>query len=312
MNYLRIIRPVNLGIIILTQLLLRFCVIETFYNLSAVKPALSYLDLSLLILSTVLIAAGGYIINDYYDQEIDTTNKPDKLILGKSISIKNTIIYYWIVNGIGVSVGFYLAIKIDYYVLGYIFPVVAIMLWLYSSRYQKTVLWGNLMIAALSAMVILVVWLFDFFALKANPILFVEAMKQFVYLHYIIWGFAGFAFLVSLVREVVKDIEDREGDMEGNYRTLPVVYGVARSKSVAIVIHSLAMILLAACQLLLYNENLMLVFWYLTIAVQLLFIFVLYYLVISSNKKDFHFLSNAYKLLMIAGILTMQLFYITY
>jgi len=310
--YIKIVRPANLGIIVLTQLLLRFCVIETYFGLGATVSALGYFDLALLILSTLLIAAGGYVINDYYDREIDMSNKPGDVIAGQQISVNKILKYYWALTALGVMTGFYLAIKIEYFILGFIFPAVAILLWFYSSTYQEKVLLGNVMIVSLSALVIVVLWLFEFFALKAEPIRFVEAMKQIGYLHAIVAGYALFAFFVSLAREIVKDIEDQDGDVKGGYKTLSIVYGIANAKRVTIAIHLVTMVLLGGCMFLLYQEKLMLVFWYLMCAVQLLFLFVLYHLIISREKKDFHFLSNAYKIIMLAGILSMQLFYISY
>lgn len=311
-NYLKIIRPINLGIIVLTQVFLYFFIIKTYLGLGNVEPAMNYLDLAMLVLSTVLIAAGGNVINDYYDIEADESNKPGKQIAGKLIPMKNLWIYYWVLSTLGVLIGLYQAFKIDFIQLGFIFPVVAIMLWLYSSRYQKTVLYGNLMVAFMSAMVILILWLFEFFTLKTDPIHFVEAMKQITYLHYVVTGYAVFAFLVSLVREIVKDVEDVEGDRRVEAKTFPIVFGNTKSRNLAMVVHILAMLILGVCQYYLYLENLILVFWYLMLAVQLLFLFVLFQLTSARTKKDFHFLSNAYKMIMLAGILSMQLFYISY
>lgn len=311
-DYLKIIRPVNLGIIVLTQLLLRFCLVEVFFGLSDVSPAFGYIDLAILVLSTVLIAAGGYVINDYFDLPIDLENKPAERVTASRISSTHQLLYYGILTAMGILGGFYLAIKIHYFLLGFIFPAIAIMLWFYSSQYQKMVLSGNIMIAALSAMVIVVVWLFEFFALKNDPIRFVEVLKQSVYLGYLVGSYALFAFLVSLVREIVKDLEDIQGDRKGGYRTLGIVYGVKAARNTAVVFHVFCVILLTGAQYWLFNNNFDLVFWYVTIAVQLLFVFVLFQLIPATTKKDFHFLSNAYKMIMLAGILSMQLFYITY
>jgi 4-hydroxybenzoate polyprenyltransferase len=208
--------------------------------------------------------------------------------------------------------GFFLAWQVDYLILGFLFPATSLMLWFYSSRYQKTMLLGNFFISFLSALVILTLWLFEFFALKTDAIHFVDALSILPFLQYLVLGYALFAFLVSLLREIIKDMEDLQGDQAGGYRTLPVVLGIAPAKRLVLAIHILTMVLLGLGQYHLVQENLMLVFWYITVAVQVLFIFVLYQLIVASGKKDFHFLSNAYKLIMLAGILSMQLFYISY
>lgn len=302
----------NLGIIILTQLLLRFCIVEVYLGLSLVDPAMGYFDFAGLMLATILIAAGGYIINDLIDEEVDKTNKPGKTLIGHYIPKGSAWKYYGVLTGLGIIIGFYLALRINYFILGFIFPAVAGLLYLYSAKYQKTVITGNAVIALLSAMVILVVWLFEFFALKNDPIRFVDALKQLPILQVIIAAYALFAFLVSLSREIVKDIEDREGDEKEGYRTLAVVFGTKAGKQLAAVVHLLTMVLLAISLMGLYREGIMLVFWYLLVAVMLLFIYSLYQLLVARHREDFRFLSNAYKLIMLAGILSMELFYISY
>jgi 4-hydroxybenzoate polyprenyltransferase len=311
-GYLKIIRIPNLLIIILTQYLLRICVIGTFYGLNATSPALSQFDFALLVLSTLLIAAGGYVINDYNDIEVDKINKPGKVIIGKSLSSNSSFLYYWILTMAGVVIGFYLSFTVQYFMLGFIFVAIAMMLWFYSAQYKKTAFWGNFVIALLSAMVVLIVWLFEFFALRANPINYTEAMKQLELIGSIVAAYAVFAFLVSLIRELVKDIEDMEGDKASGYKTLPVWAGINPTKSVAAIVTCFTILLLALSQFYLYKMNLMFVFWYLLIAVQSLLFFQLYNLIKAKKKEDYHFLSNTAKIIMVAGILSMQLFYIRY
>ncbi len=310
--YFRLIRPVNLGIIVLTQLLLRFCVVEVYLGLSGVGPALGYLYLALLVLATLLIAAGGYVINDIHDVVPDAANKPDIARVGKEISVRDAWKYYWVLTLTGTLLGLYLAFSIDYLMAGLVFPAVAGMLYFYSARYQKVVLTGNLLVALMSAMVVMVLWLFEFFALKDDPVRFVEAMKQIPVLHYIVAAYSLFAFFVSLMREIVKDAEDCRGDEASGYLTFAVRYGTRAARRLAGYIHLLTMVLLAMAMVLLYREGLQLVFWYLAITVMLLLAYVLYQLSRANDTQDFKFLSNAYKLIMVAGILSMELFYISY
>jgi len=294
------------------MVMLRYFIIGTFMGLSGESPIMHLFDFSLLVLATLLIASGGYIINDYFDIEIDKINKPEKRIIGKMIPEKRAMNIYWIITILGNAIGFYLAFSINYLFLGFMFPLTAIMLWYYSYRFQKTMVWGNLMISLLSAMVILIVWLFEFFTLRNTPIIYINALSQIKMIGYIVASYAVFAYLVTLIREIVKDIEDREGDQKGNYKTLAIVLGPEKAKWVAIFIHITAVLFLAVLQYYLYMLGLKLVFWYLLAAVQSLFLFVLYYLVLAKSKDDFHFISNALKIIMVAGILSMQLFYISY
>lgn len=311
-NYIKIIRPANLLIIILTQFFLRFFIVDTYLGLSGLDSVFSLAQFGLLVISTVFIAAGGYVINDYFDQKADEVNKPEKLIAGQKIQKKFLLLYYWVLTVLGIGLGIFIAVKVEYWILGLIFPAIAAMLWSYSSRYQKTVLLGNVMIALMSAMVILIEWLFEFFALKADPVVFVEAFNQLKITHIIVIAYSSFAFFVSLMREIVKDIEDVDGDKMQQFETLPIISGINKARNVVLGIHFLCIALLAFCQYFLYVHNLQFVFWYITIAVQLLFLFVVYYLATAQSKKEFHFLSQAYKIIMVSGILSMQIFYISY
>jgi 4-hydroxybenzoate polyprenyltransferase len=156
------------------------------------------------------------------------------------------------------------------------------------------------------------VWLFEFFALRAQPLLYAEAAQTLSSLGLIAGAYAVFAFLVTLIREIVKDMEDMEGDGMAKYRTLPLVFGKPAAKMTTIIITVLTIGLLAFFQFVLFRTGLPMVFWYLMIAVQPLLLFLLYYIVQAKVRADFHFVSNVSKIIMLAGILSMQLFYISF
>ncbi|MCB2221703.1 MAG: geranylgeranylglycerol-phosphate geranylgeranyltransferase [Bacteroidetes bacterium] len=298
-------------IIILTQGLFRFCIVEPFLNLGNVNPAFNYFQFGLLVLSTLLIAGGGYIINDFFDRGADQINKPNDVLVGRMISLRAVKHYYWILTITGIIIGFYLAISVQYYLLGFIFPIVAILLWYYSSQYQKTVLVGNILIAIMSGLVVIIVWIFELFALLAEPLKYVEVMGSIKITGWIALAYTLFAFLLSLVREVLKDAEDVEGDRESGFRTMAIVHGFRWVRGVAAGIEIIVIGLLALSQFLLFQYDYTLVFWYLLIAVQTLLLYLLYHTFLASKKEDFHFLSNVAKMIMLAGILSMQLFYIS-
>ena len=305
--YFKIVRLPNLGIIVLTQYLLRYCVINTWYGYSGVSAAFSNLDFALLVLSTILITAGGNVINDIFDVETDKINKPEKRLIGKSISELSAKILYLLLSISGLLIGVYLAYQVKSVQLGLIFPAIVIMLFLYSKTYQKTMLLGNVIVASLSAMVILIVWLFEFFALTSNPMVYVEVQSSLKHVSYIFFAYAMFAFIVSLIREILKDVEDKEGDEESGYGTLAIVLGKEMAKYIAASILALGMAFLAFAQYWLFENDFLLVTWYLGI-VQILFMYVLYYVLKAKTKNDFHSVSNACKILMLAGVLSMQLF----
>ncbi len=155
----------NLAIIILTQYLLGYGIIRPLMLLQNVEPPLGHLNFLILVLITVLIAAGGYIINDHFDVNTDRKNKPGKNMLEGMISVRAALSVYYIINGIAILAGFYLAYAAGSFQIGLIFPAIIGFLWFYSSRYQRMPFWGNLIVAILSAMVVLMVWLFEFFML---------------------------------------------------------------------------------------------------------------------------------------------------
>ncbi len=308
MQYLKIFRPPNLAIIILTQYLIRYCLLNPFYSASGVPFAIGSFDFALLVLSTLLIAAGGNIINDITDIDSDRINKPEKLWIGKLMTKNNAYGLYITVTTVGVAIGFYLSFRIGYLMFGFIYLAIALMLFFYSSNYQKIAVAGNVIISLLSAMVILIVWLFEFFALRSQPALFAKLMPVTGFAGKLIWSYAVFAFLTSLIREIVKDIEDAEGDKRAGYRTLPVVAGVSRTKTVVIALSVITMAALGFAQYKLTEHNMMMVFWYLLIAVQSLFAYLIYLTVKAKKKEDFKTVSDAAKIVMVAGILSMQLF----
>jgi len=310
--YIKIIRPGNLLIIILTQVLFRFFIVDTYFGLGGAESGFNYIEFMILVLATILIAAGGYVINDLYDIKADEVNKPEKVIAGVYISKKTLKFYYVALTSTGVLLGVLLAFRVSFLSLGLIFPAVAIMLWLYSSEYQHTALLGNLMIGLMSGLVVFIVWLFEFFALRAQPLVYAEAAQTLGTIGLIAGAYAVFAFMATLIREIFKDIEDIEGDKAAGYRTLPLAFGKSTAKITAMAFTAITIGLLAFFQVLLFRTGLSLVFWYLMIAVQPLLIFLLYYTLKAKDKEDFHFVSNVSKIIMLAGILSMQLFYISY
>ncbi|RLD77216.1 MAG: hypothetical protein DRJ15_13925, partial [Bacteroidetes bacterium] len=197
-NWMSLLRFPNLAIIILTQYLLGYGIIRPMMLMQHVAPPLGHLNFLILVLVTVFIAAGGYIINDHFDVNTDRKNKAGKNMLEGKISVRIALRVYYIINGLAILAGFYLAYMAGSYQLGLIFPAIIGLLWYYSSRYQRMPLWGNLIVAMLSAMVILIIWLFEFFMLLNNSGDFVNVINQLGAINKYIWAYALFAFLVSL------------------------------------------------------------------------------------------------------------------
>ncbi|MEI6456198.1 MAG: geranylgeranylglycerol-phosphate geranylgeranyltransferase [bacterium] len=307
----QLIRLPNILLIILTQFLLRYSILVPFLYQGDSDQLSGVLDFSILVLTTVLITIGGYVINDYFDLKIDQINKPEKLVVNKLISQRQAIKLHLILNGIAIILGFYLAFRVRVIAFGLIFPVITGLLWFYSAKYKSLLVWGNLIVALLSSLVVLIVWLFEFFTLKVDAERFLLVVGNFSWVTRLFLIYALFSFLVSFIREIIKDVEDWKGDETFGCRTLPVVLGLKGSKWIVAGLTIITMIFLGRWQIIFFRLEFNMVFWYFMIAVQLPTLYLLLKLITAREKGEFHFLSNLCKVIMLAGILSMQILYIS-
>lgn len=311
-SFLKLIRLPNLLIVIGTMYLIRFFLISPILNFHYGSLNYPEFDFALLVLACVFIAAAGYIINDYFDLEIDEINKPKKVILGGEIPIDKARIFYFVLNILGVSIGTYLSFKIDQYQFSLLFFLTAFLLFSYSQKYKRSPFIGNFVVAALSAVTLFLVWLFEFFALRLDANVFVDVREAIPYVSKYILAYVIFAFIVSLIREIIKDVEDIEGDASAKCKTLPIIMGVRNSKILIGVLILLAIALMAVAQFILWKNSLDYLFWYFMIAIQPLFVYLFIQLLKAKEKEDFHFLSLMSKIIMLAGILSIQLIQLHY
>lgn len=303
----RLLRVPNLLIIVLTQVLLRFCIIRPFLYSGSEDLISSVLDFILLGLATVLVAAGGNVINDYFDVAIDRVNKPGKNPVTTEISEPFLLRFYWIINGTAWLMGSLLAYRVHSLTLALLFPFITLLLWFYSARYKRTLLIGNLIISLLSAMVLFIVWYTEFLHLQMNPDHFVIILPNMRVTLWFLVIYSAFAFTVTLVREIVKDLEDLPGDKENGCSTLPVAVGVRMTKMILTVIVGIVLILIIYCCWMALMAGHFGILVYLLAVVGGPLIYLLIKLFPSGTADDFHFLSSLSKVIMVAGILTMQL-----
>ena len=306
--YLKLFRLQNLLIIALTMYLVRFCIINPGLQLKNISSQLNELDFFLLVLSIIFVSGAGYIINDYFDIRIDRINNPDKLILGKYIPRQKAILLHTVFTTIAIIIGFYVAYKTGYIFLGFVNVILSAILWFYSIRYKRSFLSGNLLIALLSASVIFIVWLFEFYALKSKfgNVFYFGNIKNFILLY------TFFAFIISLAREIIKDIEDIKGDAKVGCKTLPVVLGIKNTKTIVTILTIISFLLLFFVQIKCFQTGYKLLLWYFLIAIQIPFIYLVCKIYKASKKQDYSFLSTLYKIIMLAGILSMLLLYIRF
>ncbi|MCK9219430.1 MAG: geranylgeranylglycerol-phosphate geranylgeranyltransferase [Bacteroidales bacterium] len=307
----RFIRIPNLLIIILTQFLLRYCIVQPFLysqNPDAISPLP---DFVILVITTLLIAIGGYVINDYFDRQIDAINRPDKIVVDRLITARGAIKLHIILNCIAILFGFYLAFRIKALTFGLIFPFISGLLWIYSAKYKRVLFWGNFIVSALSAFVILIIWLYEFFWLRLNAPIFANNLPTLIWVSKVFLIYTFFAFLITLVREIIKDMEDFIGDKTYDCRTIPIVFGLNISKYIIAVIILATILVLAYGQLILFRLNWNMVFWYFMLTVQLPAIYLFVKLFLAKEKADYHFLSSLCKLIMVAGVLSLEIIFIT-
>lgn len=291
--------------ILITMYLLRHAVLIPIYSNLGFEPAIDHLSFSLLVVSVILIAAAGYVINDYFDIRTDRLNKPGKVVIGRFFHRRKAILLHTVFNVLATLCGFYVAWKCGSLRLGLIFPMSAMLLWLYSIKYKRMVLWGNLAVALLSALVIGMVWLFEFMALTSQLETFVAVQGSMALITKLFAGYAGFAFFVSLIREVLKDAEDIQGDAQAGCQTFSVVHGLPAARMLALYLTLVTLILLSIAIWWLLNMVFVAVAFYLIVIVALPLVFLLFRIHTSSTKRDFGQLSFLLKLLMLAGILSM-------
>lgn len=308
-QWFKLFRAANLLMIIFTQVLAWFYIIRPLYHIHNVGLQLSIPDFILLVLTTVLIAAGGYLVNDIFDIDVDDFNKRNNIII-KKLSLKSAWAIYFILNAIAIALGMYLAIQAGSYQLGFVFIVIAGLLYLYSSRYQAKLLWGNIIIAFITAMVVLVVWLFEFMSIRDDPDSFVNALTIIPVISTFIWSYALFAFLLSIIREFIKDIQDIKGDTRFGSHTLPIAIGLPAMKIIIIAGIVISMVILAIGQAYLLKYGFRYAFWYLIMTVQAFFIYLIYLSLKAKVPGDFATPSLVAKIIMVAGILSMQLIYL--
>jgi len=305
--YVKFIRLPNVIIVILTQFLLRYTILAPLLYEGDTEVMTTFTDFSLLVLATVLVTIGANIINDYFDVKIDRINRPEFQVVGRLVSLKTAMRLHLLLSGIGLLIAFYLSWRIRLFSFGLIFLFGVFLLWLYSAKYKYLLLWGNLVVSVCSAMVIMMVFLFEFFWLRLHPDFFSDVLPEIFIVFEIILAYALFAFLVSFFREIIKDMEDIKGDESGGCRTLPLVAGMKVSRWTVTVLVVLTMGLLGYGQLILYRLGMMPVFWFLLVTCQFTMGYIIYRIFRSNTKEEFHILSNICKIVMLAGILSMQL-----
>lgn len=295
---LKFIRLPNLIIVILTQYLLLHSLLLPFLENENISPSLDALHFFLFALDTVLITLSGNVINDIVDEPIDRINRPSTVFVNRYISIRKAYLFYSIVVAVGLALALYLAFYLNKLPLVIIYPIAVALLYFYSTVFKQRAFIGNLIVSLFCGGVAVIV-------------LFAERDAYFQlssYTQNTVWkafaAYALFAFLTTLFREIVKDLEDMKGDAERGCKTLPIVWGVTKTRTLAMFIGATTMVFVLAFICYLFLAKYAVIYWlYPTLLSFAPLAYVLFLLQKADTPKKFHTISSAMKWVMLLGLL---------
>jgi 4-hydroxybenzoate polyprenyltransferase len=295
--FFRLVRWQNLVFIALTQVLFYFCIYYPLYEIHHFKR------LILLVVASVFISAAGYIINDYFDLNIDQVNKPQKNVIDRIIHRRWAIIWHLMLSFSGVLLTAF-AVGLSHWYLILANAVCVALLWFYSTSFKRQLLIGNLVISLLTAWTILI--FFFAFSWPGNAFNTADPLSAKFFRLSFLYG--GFAFIISLIREAIKDMEDIKGDARYGCKTLPIVAGIRTTK-----IYTAIWICVLVATLVILQFYVLQFGWWVSVLYAVLLVIaplisVLLKLRMAMLSKDFAALSSTTKWIMLSGILSMIFF----
>ena len=245
LSLIRLTRPVNLLIIALTMALMRYVVLRPAVEANGFELQQTGLEFALLVLATILVAAGGNIINDYFDQRIDRVNRPRQVLVGVHVKRRWAMVSHLVLSGAGIVLAGFVAWKSGIPQLALIHALSVGLLWFYSTNFKRQLLVGNVVVAVLTGLVPLLVGIYEIPQLLRTYGHEVRAYfeqylpdsdpsEYFLFMFYLIAGYAIFAFWLNLIREIQKDMADVPGDLEAGCRTIPIAWGLSAARTVVL------------------------------------------------------------------------------
>ena len=285
-SFLQLIRWKNLLLVIYIQILIKFLFLKKYM----VASTLSNIEFFTLLLALILIMAAGNIINDIFDVKADIINKPTKLIITKHITLSQAKKYYFILNTAGIILGVLFCLHIQKPSLSFIFITASLLLYYYSKKLKQTPLIGNFIVASLIAFSITFLIVFD-----------TSINNQNAFVTTVIYLLATVAFFINITREIVKDIEDVNGDYNLKMNTLPILIGRDRSKKIALIL-SLFPIVFLFYILLNYAKDYKFTMLYLLVSTLIPLLIITVKIFKARSKKDYKKISALLKIVMFFGI----------
>jgi 4-hydroxybenzoate polyprenyltransferase len=311
--FLKLIRIENLVMIALTQIFIRYFVLKKVLNQHSVELELNHGLFFMVVLSTVLIAAAGYIINDYFDVKTDMINHPDTVVVDRVIKRRLAIILHVTLTFLGIVIGMYAALKTGYLRLAIFHFAAAILLWFYSTHLKKKLLIGNIVVSLLTASVTFMPLVYEMGVMQKLHTGFILNYRHGVLASLKISLIFGiFAFITSMAREIIKDIEDYRGDKATGGLTMPIVWGIRTSKLNAVFLVTITILLLMFVvyntirfERVIFSVNNI----YIILGLILPLIILAVYTLLAKESKQFKSASLLLKFIMLTGLCYSFIFY---
>ena len=267
------------------------------------RLVLSGIHFSALVLSALLITAAGNVINDYFDQKVDKINKPEKVIVGKTVNRKMAILIHQGLNVLALGLVLWVGISSSYVELTIVPLLIMFLLWWYSPVFKKRPLIGNAVVAFCTAVVPVFAVITDLHLLKAEMTTFFwKGMSLYTYAWLWVFGVALFAFVLTMIREAVKDAQDEPGDRAGNYQTIPILWGIQRTKRYVTGWMILFLVMSGWCLTRMDIQSDML--WLIACLIVPMLL-AMYFVNVAKSPRDFGKVSRWIKVVMLGGLLLM-------
>ncbi|WP_276133677.1 geranylgeranylglycerol-phosphate geranylgeranyltransferase [Polluticoccus soli] len=312
MAWLKLVRWYNLVIIFLTQLFAWGLVILPMQQHANSNLLLSAGNFFMLAVSTVLIAAAGYIINDYFDIKIDAINRPDKVVLEKRIPLKSAIVMHTVLNVAGIILALVVARRGGHYSWVLLQLVCTGMLWFYSTHLKRQFMSGNITVALLSAFTITALMLYEpaLHGYISQPAIIRTATSAMPNPVWVLGVYIFFAFMLTWMREIVKDMEDFKGDAEQGCVTMPIKWGLQKSEWFTQAIGVVATLPLLQAGIKLIMSGWTILGCYTLVALVIPLIIWMIVLGKKTTQQHYHSAATQLKGIMVAGILSLIIYYI--
>ena len=308
-DFLKVIRYKNLLFIAFIQFVMQKVLIAAILQTFGFQPSFDNSLLFLLIASTVLIAAGGYVLNDYFDIKIDAINRPEKQVVGIKISRQRAMLMHQILTGLGIVAGLLLAFLTKSFTLAFIYIIIPGLLWFYSASYKRQFIIGNVVISFITSISVLIVGIAQIadLQLEYEKLIFETPIPQLIYSW--LGAFSVFAFLCTWIREIIKDMEDEHGDRELECHTMPVIWGMRKTKWFLYGLIAVTVAGLFATNAIFIPFEGTLTLRYIIFGLFLPFAVLAYLIAMAKSRGDFNQASTMLKIIMLVGVLYAFIFY---